>query len=118
MLPVEDEVRVRHMLEAAGKACGYAAKSSRQDLPQHEVLLLALVRLIEVVGEAANKVSPETRERTSSIPWRQIIDMRNHVVHAYMDVDVDVVWDTIVDDLPPLIHQLQAILPPGEPARR
>jgi len=69
-----------------------------------------LVRLVEIVGEAAAGVSPDGQAEYPSIPWRQIIGMRNRLVHGYESVDLDVLWDTIEDDLPPLIAELERIL--------
>ncbi len=78
------------------------------------MLTLSLVRCIEVVGEAASQISPAFREAHPNIPWPQIIGMRNRLIHAYFDVDLDRVWDTITDDLPPLIAALERLVPGGE----
>jgi len=74
------------------------------------LLLLGLLKLIEILGEAAARIRPETRNRYPQIPWMDIIDMRNRVVHVYFDIDRDEVWDTVTKDLPPLIEQLEKIL--------
>ena len=74
------------------------------------MLQLALVRLVEIVGEAAARVSPEAQERFPSIPWQQARGMRNRLVHGYDTVDLAVLWDTIQDDLPALIVQLREAL--------
>ena len=74
------------------------------------MVVLSLVKDIEIVGEAASKVSLETRERCGGIPWLDIIDMRNHLIHAYFDVDLNIVWNTITKDLPPLIKELEKII--------
>jgi uncharacterized protein with HEPN domain len=74
------------------------------------VLTLAIVRLIEIVGEAAANVSPERREEFPDIPWSEIIGMRNRVVHAYFDVNFNIVWNTVTYNLPSLIAQLEASL--------
>jgi uncharacterized protein with HEPN domain len=75
-----------------------------------ELLGFALVRAVELVGEAASKVTPETRQAHPDIPWRNIIGMRNRIVHDYLNVDYDIVWTVVTDNLPPLIKQLDAIL--------
>lgn len=67
-------------------------------------------RLIEIVGEAANRLSDEVRSQHSEIPWPQIIGMRNRIVHAYDEVDLDLLWDTVTLELPPLIAQLERLL--------
>ncbi len=89
---------------------------TRADLETNDQLALALVRALEVIGEAANHVSPQVRGTVPNIPWRQIIGMRNRIIHAYYDVDLDIVWETVRDDLPPLAAAIDATLessPPG-----
>lgn len=82
----------------------------REDLDRDRMLQLALVRLVEIVGEAAARVTPETQERFASIPWQQARGMRNRLIHGYDKVDLAVLWDTIQDDLPALILQLHEAL--------
>ena len=86
------------------------ADKRRSDLDEDRALALALVKLIEIVGEAASRVSEAERQRHTSIPWSNIVAMRNRLIHAYFDVDLDRVWDTVTDDLPPLITELQTVL--------
>ena len=74
------------------------------------MLLLALVRLIEIIGEAANRVSENTRKLIPSVPWPLLIAMRNRLIHGYFDIDADRVWDTMVNDLPPLVAAIKAFL--------
>jgi len=76
------------------------------------MLALAIVKCIEIVGEAAGGISQESRERFDNVPWADIVGMRHRLVHAYFDIDLDRVWDTITDDLPPLIAELERIVPP------
>ncbi len=109
MLP--DEVRLRHILDAANEAIVFAG--GREDLDLDRQLALSLVKLIEIIGEAAAGVSEETRAQAPQIPWRSIVGMRNRLIHSYFDIDLDRVWDTIVDDLPPLIKQLEALKTPA-----
>ena len=82
----------------------------RADLDRDRMLELALVRLIEIVGEAAARVSEAGQASFPSIPWRQVVGMRNRLIHGYDAIDCDVLWDTIRDDLPPLIERLQAAM--------
>lgn len=95
------------MLEAAREACDMLRGESRASLEHDRKLALALVRLIEIVGEAAANVSKETQLNLIDILWRDVIGMRNRVVHAYFDVDLEIVWQTIVDDFPDLIPKLE-----------
>jgi uncharacterized protein with HEPN domain len=69
------------------------------------------VRCIEIIGEAASQVTKETQHRLPDLPWPSMVAMRNRLIHAYFDIDLDRVWDTITDDLPPLIIALAGILP-------
>ena len=110
MLPNEDIVRLRHMLEAAEQAVSFARGRERNDLHADQMLLFAVVRAIEIVGEAAGKVSAESRKQCPGLPWPSIIAMRNRLIHAYFDIDADRVWETVTDDLPPPIVELRAIL--------
>lgn len=98
------------MADAAREAMGYAAGRSRSDLDQDTMLARALVNCLAVVGEAAARVTPETRARDESIPWAQIVGMRNRLIHAYFDIDQDEVWRTVTEDLPTLANRLQALL--------
>ncbi len=74
------------------------------------MLSLAIIRLLEIIGEAASKVTNEIRRQYSSVPWEAIIGARNRLIHAYFDVDLDVVWETIQRDIPPLISHLRVII--------
>ena len=102
-----DTVRLRHMLDAARETLVFAQGRNRADLDKDRMLVLALVKSIEIVGEAASKVSPEMRSAISGLPWSNIVGMRNRLIHAYFDIDLDRVWDTITDDLPPPVTELE-----------
>ena len=106
----DDEIRLRHVLDHAQEAVDMVRGRRREDLEKDRMLQLALVRLVEIVGEAAARVSPEAQERFTSIPWQQARGMRNRLIHGYDKVDLDVLWDTIQDDLPPLIAQVREAL--------
>jgi uncharacterized protein with HEPN domain len=107
----EDSVRLRHMLDAARKVVEFAHGRSRTDLDTDEMLQLALVRLIEVLGEAAKGVSPDCRQAYPEIPWKQIAGTRDRLVHGYFDVDLDIVWEIVSADLPDLLATLEKIIP-------
>jgi uncharacterized protein with HEPN domain len=110
MLPKKDRIRLRHMLDATREALGYVQDRSRADLDRETMLLRALVNCIGIVGEAASRVSEETRERMAEVPWRAIIGMRNRLVHGYFDINKDVVWGTVTHDLANLEPKLSAVL--------
>ena len=106
----DDTVRLHHMLDYASEAVEMVRGKGPDDLKRDRVLQLALVRLVEIVGEAATRVSEEGQRRYSSIPWAQARGMRNRLVHGYDKIDLGVLWDTITHDLPPLIAELRHIL--------
>ncbi len=111
-MPKHDFVRIRHILDAAREALSFASGKTRLDLNTNRMLVLSLVKEIEIIGEAAGKVSEETKNKYKTIPWPDMIDMRNHLIHVYFEVDLDILWDTVVSDLPPLIEALDKIVPP------
>jgi len=98
------------MLDAARDAVSFSAGRSREGLLHDRVLRLALVKCIEIIGEAASKVTDETQAGHPEIPWRDIVGMRNRLIHVYFDVDLDRLCDTISLDLPPLISALETIV--------
>ena len=111
----DDRIRLQHMLDSAQEALSFAKGHSRADLDGNRMLALSLVKCIEIVGEAAARVGEETRQQVPQIPWQDIVGMRNRLIHAYFDIDLDRVWDTvIVPDLPALIVLLEAALPDPE----
>ena len=110
MLPEEDVVRLRHMLDAAEQAVAFAKGRTRQDLDGNKMLVFALVRAIEIIGEAANQVSAAGRAQAPSLPWQEMVGMRNRLIHAYFDINLDRLWDTTAQDLPALIAVLQNVL--------
>jgi uncharacterized protein with HEPN domain len=86
-----EEIRLRHMLDAARKAIFFGQGRSRANLDSDEMLALAVVRLVEALGEAAKQISRTTRERYPQIPWRQIAGTRDRLIHSYFDVDLDII---------------------------
>lgn len=105
-----DEVRLRDMLDAAQKAVHFSEDKMHSDLESNEMFAFAVTRAIEIVGEAASKISDETKSRYPDIRWKAIVGMRQKIVHDYAAVDIDVIWDVITLDLPVLIDQLQHVL--------
>ena len=115
MKPPDDQRVLRHMLEHAREAVAMVEGHSREDLDTDRQLELALTRLIEIIGEAATKTSDRCRENLAAIPWPQIIGMRHRLIHAYDRVDLQILWDTIQVDLPPLIRELDKALGDVDP---
>ncbi len=106
----QDIVRLRHILDAAKKIVEYTEPIQRDDLDRDEKLALALVRLLEIIGEAAKAVSPDFRRKYPQIPWREIAGTRDRLIHGYYDIDFDVVWQIVSTDIPTLKTQLTAII--------
>ncbi len=106
----EDAVRLRHMLDAAKRAIDFMQGRAKSDLKSDEQLSLAVVRLLEILGEAAKNVSEDLRKDYPEIPWRQIAGTRDRLIHGYFDVDLDIVWQIISTDLPVLAAQLEKAL--------
>jgi uncharacterized protein with HEPN domain len=105
-----DAVRLRHMLDSARDAQGFLSNRVRDDLNRDRMLLLSLVKSIEILGEAASRVSPEARAECPNVPWTDIVAMRNRLIHAYFDINRDIVWHTVTEELPPLITELEKII--------
>lgn len=103
MKPPEDLVRLAHLRDAAAKAVELAAGTSRLALEDDEVLRLALTKLVEIVGEAAKHVSETTRREIPSVPWSAAARMRDRLVHHYFDIDLDILWATVSEELPALL---------------
>lgn len=106
----EDSVRLRHMLDAAQQTLAFMKGRSREDLDSDAMLMLAVVRLVEIIGEAAHNTSKDIQFASPNIPWRQIKGIRNRLAHAYFDVDLNVIWDVIENDLEPLVQNLKKLL--------
>jgi uncharacterized protein with HEPN domain len=107
-----DLARLGHMRDAAAEALRFAQGKSRADLDDDRMLILAVLKDLEIIGEAASRVSLPTRQRSQSVPWDDIIAMRNRLIHGYFDVNLDLVWETISNDIPPLLTELDSILAP------
>lgn len=98
------------MIDAAESVGQFMAGRQRVDLDRDQMLLFAVVRAIEVMGEAASRVSDETRAATPAIPWSAIVGMRNRLVHGYFDIDTGIVWKTATGELADLLPRLRALI--------
>ncbi len=109
-----DPIRLRHMLEWAQITQGLTKIESRYSLNRNRMLQLALVRTLQIIGEAANNVTTETRSRYRTVPWPDIIGMRHRLVHVYYAIDLDVIWKTATAHVPALVADLELILEADE----
>jgi len=106
----DDLIRLRHMLDAANAAQGFIKNRCRDDLEKDTQLVRALVKAIEIIGEAAYQISLDTRDEVQGIPWDDIIGMRHRLVHAYFDINLDILWQSVRDDIPDIVYKLEPIL--------
>jgi len=105
----DDQIRLQHIVDFAGRAISFINDVDQEEFNKNEVLQYACVHLLEIVGEAANGLTDDVRDRYPGIPWLKMINMRNRLIHGYIDIDMEIVWRTIKDDLPPLIDQVRKI---------
>lgn len=98
------------MRDAAREALAFTAGKSLAEFTEDRMLALAVLKSIEIVGEAASRVSEETRRLLPDLPWSQMVGIRHRLVHAYFDVDHERVWTTVQDDLDPLAATLDRFL--------
>jgi uncharacterized protein with HEPN domain len=105
----DDLTFIAHMIDVAGSAAQKCSKITKEQFDVDENLRLAVTHLVQTMGEAARKISAEFRQKHSYIPWTQIVGMRHKVVHDYMHVDYDLVWDVATLELPRLLVQLKKL---------
>jgi len=106
----KDLIRFKHMFDSATVILHFMDGKTRKHLNNDRMFSNAVIRELEILGEAANHISKATQKSFPQLPWKQLVSMRNALIHAYFDVDYDIIWETITNDLPPLHLQLQMIL--------
>lgn len=105
-----DFARLKHMLDAAHACMEFTAQKDRNDIEKDKVLSFAVIRALEIFGEAAANLSKAFQAKHPNIQWRAIVGMRNRLIHAYFDVDYDIVWAAISEEIPDVIPRLESIL--------
>jgi uncharacterized protein with HEPN domain len=110
-----DLIRLEHMRDAAREAVTFMRGRTRADLDTDRMVVLAVVKAIEIIGEAASRVSAAGQAEAPQLPWHQMVAMRNRLIHAYFDVDLDVVWSTVQQELPGLLVDLERALQRAQP---
>ncbi len=108
MLP-EDKIRIQHILDEIEDILLFVKDLSFQDFRNDKKTVNAVIRSIEIIGEAANRITPNLKVENPDIPWKEIIGMRNHLIHVYFDVDFETVWQTIQEDIPQLKKLFSAL---------
>ncbi len=114
MSPRDWAFRVQDILDGIAKIQRFTSDVDFETFENDEELLDAVVHNLTVIGEAANHIPAEITARNPEIPWRQMVDLRNFSVHAYWNLRPSVIWDTIQNDLPPLVEPLRKFLPDAE----
>ena len=104
-----DTIRLQHMLDAAREVLLFAQGRKREDLNADRMLMHTLIRVVGLIGEAASRVSQEARDQVPGIEWRDVIGMRNRLVHVYFDINLNILWDTVIYDIPRLIEELEKL---------
>lgn len=106
----DDRIRLHHMLDAAREALEFVSGRTRQELDTDRMLVLSLVKEIEIIGEAASRLSQESQSSIPGIPWQDVIGMRNRLIHVYYDVNLDIVWSAVTKELPSLVADLEKVI--------
>jgi uncharacterized protein with HEPN domain len=106
----DDTVYLRHILDAIEQVEEYTRELSENEFITHSMVQDAVVRQIEIIGEAARNISDEFQASHRSLPWAKMIGIRNKIIHEYINVNFAIVWDTIQDDLPPLKRAITELL--------
>ena len=109
----DDRVRLRRIVDALSAAIRFTEGRSREDLDRDQMLAFALLHAIQIVGEAAGKISAEFRDQHPQIPWALISGMRHRLVHAYFDINHDILWTTATESVPELLAQVDRLLASG-----
>lgn len=109
-MPQPDLVRAQHMLDAGREVIEFTKDKTRDDLVSDRMLYYSIVRLFEIIGEAANNITQDFQTKHPSIPWIDIIAMRHRLIHGYNDINLDIIWNTVKVDVPVFVVELESIL--------
>jgi len=109
-MPIEDQVRVSHMLDAAREIEQFTRGKQRFDLESNRQLFLSLLALFQILGEAAKHVSVSMRNAHPEVEWSAASKMRDRLAHGYFDIDYDILWDTSAQKIPMMISQLEGLV--------
>lgn len=108
-MEIKDSARVSHILEAAQDISEFLDGKDRASLNSDKMLFYAVIRAIEIIGEATSQISSETRSRYPGLPWKDAVGMRNQLIHAYLNVDPDIVWKTATAAIPEFVSEIRRL---------
>ncbi len=108
--PLKDKGRLEHMLEMALNLTDVPTQHTLESIKQDKILYYGLTKMVEIIGEAAYKLTHEFKDCHPELPWRQITGMRHILVHGYYTVSPEVLWDVIINDIPPMLPVLKQYL--------
>lgn len=107
---IGDKERLGHILDAIAEVEGYISNVAFKDFLANSMMRFASIKQIEIIGEAANYITPETKGLFSDIEWKQIVGMRHILIHEYFGVDANLVWQVIINDIPRLKEAIERIV--------
>ncbi len=110
MSKADELIRIKHMLDAGNQILRFTKDIDQKRFVADEAISLAVTRLLEIIGEASRHISSETRSRYPDVPWQQLGGIRNRLIHAYIDVDLNIVWNICSNSVPRLVADLQKII--------
>lgn len=108
--PLKDKSRLQHMLDMALLLESEKSNHSLDIIKKDRVAFFGLSKIVEIIGEAAYKITKEYKAQHPALPWRQIEGMRHILVHGYFSISPDVLWDVIVSDIPTIVPKLKHLL--------
>jgi uncharacterized protein with HEPN domain len=105
----EDRIRIQHMIDAIEEALSFVSGITEENFSKSRMIILSVIKDIEIIGEAASTISEETKIKNPDIPWKDIIGLRNRLIHGYFDIDIKILWNTTKNNLPLLLKALKDI---------
>ncbi|HLX09039.1 MAG TPA: DUF86 domain-containing protein [Thermoanaerobaculia bacterium] len=112
---MRDDAYLLDMLLAARQAIKFTEASTAESFRDDQLVQNAVIRVLQVLGEASRRVSPKFKQDHPAIPWAELAGLRNRLVHEYMKIDLAILWEVVQVDLEPLVRQLTAVVPREDP---
>jgi len=106
----DNRITFQHMLDYIEEGISMADGRTRSELESDRMFFLAMLKLVEIVGEAATRITEAGREAHPDIPWRELVSTRNRLIHGYDTVDKNILWQIVTCDFPPLARRIREIL--------